>query len=303
MKKKEILANELSEYLKKARERSGLTVRALCSRAGISPGLYSIIENHPEHRTPSPKFLYSISFPLGASFSELLYYAGYIPPRKSDGLTQNAISSLPVLVFSSARYLFHRNSEKKIYSLFNYLCQQKDFTMQQLNNKLSEEYGYTDGLLSLSNMTVVKKFLVGEGLINISHTLDFDADELLFLLGRIPEHICNNDEHYPLFSTKIDIFKQALRMTELTDLTQNLNDNQDSEDDRFWQIYFSYSAKLQLDYEKTKNDLHGKINDLEDVIEVKLEHRNGQKYLNVSNLNASELGELINFLSSLRKKI
>lgn len=302
MKKKEILANELSEYLKKARERSGLTVRALCSRAGISPGLYSLIENHPEHRTPSPKFLYSISNPLGASFSELLYYAGYIPPRNSDGLAQNAIASLPVLVFSSARYLFHRNSERKIYSLFNYLCQQKGLTMQQLGNKLSEEYGYADDLLSLSNMTVVKKFLVGEGLINISHSLDTNPDELLFLLGRLPDYICNNDEHYPSFSAQIAIFKQALRMTELTDLSNNIDSNQNSEHDRFWQTYFAYSAKLQLEYEKTKNDLHGKINDLEDVIEVKLEHRNGQKYLNVSNLNVSELGELINFLSSLRKK-
>lgn len=68
---------EFGKYLKKLRKERGLTIRELEELAGVSNSYISQIELG-QRSVPSPDILKKLAEPLGVTYSDLMYEAGYL---------------------------------------------------------------------------------------------------------------------------------------------------------------------------------------------------------------------------------
>src|SRR5437867_12825065 len=75
--------NELGRYLKSARERKNLTLRAVENVTGISNAYLSQLESG-KIKNPSPNNLYKLSELYEVSYATVMQMAGYPVPRLKD---------------------------------------------------------------------------------------------------------------------------------------------------------------------------------------------------------------------------
>lgn len=80
---KGLMSMEFSQFLKKVREKRGLSIRQLALYANVSNGYISQVERG-ERGTPSPEVLKKLSGPLSISYEQLLKVAGYLPSEDTD---------------------------------------------------------------------------------------------------------------------------------------------------------------------------------------------------------------------------
>jgi transcriptional regulator with XRE-family HTH domain len=83
----------LSQFLRIARERKGLTLRAVEEAAGISNAYLSQLEGG-KIRQPSPVVLHKLSQLYGVSYATAMEYAGYpVPGRSTDASEEPLFAS------------------------------------------------------------------------------------------------------------------------------------------------------------------------------------------------------------------
>lgn len=70
--------SEFGSFIKTLRQRKGLTLSKLAEVSGVSHPYLSQIENGKIKNFPSPEVLIKLAKPLGVSFAQLMYQAGYI---------------------------------------------------------------------------------------------------------------------------------------------------------------------------------------------------------------------------------
>lgn len=91
---------ELGNYLRRAREAAGLTLREVEEKTGriVKNGYLSQIENGAITR-PSAGILYELAQVYGISFGEMLVRAGHRVPEQEVAPEQRAIADLPLRAF------------------------------------------------------------------------------------------------------------------------------------------------------------------------------------------------------------
>ena len=95
---KEKLSNNLGKILKQRRVMVPLTLRELATASGVSSSHLGRIERG--ERSPSARILRKIAKPLGASESELLTLADYLPPQPATGAERPIVGKLDPYVAS-----------------------------------------------------------------------------------------------------------------------------------------------------------------------------------------------------------
>ena len=73
----------LGEFLKRARNEKGMSLRDVERSSRISNGYLSLLESDSV-KNPSPNFLYQLAELYGVSYAELMSLAGYVVPRPAD---------------------------------------------------------------------------------------------------------------------------------------------------------------------------------------------------------------------------
>jgi SOS regulatory protein LexA len=87
------MPKEFGSYLKKLRLESGLTIRQLEEKSGVSNGYLSQLENG-KRGLPKPDILRKIHEPLGVDYDELMEKAGYISSETRTDLLPETLQTM-----------------------------------------------------------------------------------------------------------------------------------------------------------------------------------------------------------------
>jgi transcriptional regulator with XRE-family HTH domain len=88
--------SKLGDYLRESRKATGLTLRGVQSKTGITNGYLSQIESNAVDR-PSPNMLFKLAQTYGVDYSDLLVRAGHrIPSESADSSRTTALAGIPL---------------------------------------------------------------------------------------------------------------------------------------------------------------------------------------------------------------
>ncbi len=225
-------SERLGEFVRERMSELGLSLRQTAAAAKINPGYLSQVCNNPDMPSPSPELLGKLSIPLQVSCVELLYRAGYLGVRSDEEIKKlstfgklfprAAVGSIVLAgkYFADLLRLSVYSSEELYFkSLMEYLLKKNNLSWNDVlyieNPKSMDLYLYTSSLVNYSAAIYI----------SLAKKLDFDPDEFLFLLGKIPDKFLDPKKGITVLIKKTEIFKEALKKVEEVRKYQQLQEN------------------------------------------------------------------------------